>query len=347
MALTSINARVTKGDDRPAWEKILDAATKAAQLTGAGFDIVNSIKTSKINARKQDVDEADKFEPAKPGEEGAVTLPTSVFGKNISVKPRASEDLGTVLKTLQTKELSRKLGPPTESTKQQWIQNYPNDPLPDTQDEASSRLSRTYVTPQQDKEFQLRADVINDNRENKKLERERKRELDRRSRTVTLPPEISGGKKTLISYAPDKESARKLRESIEVTIDANQTIDDLIKLRSEKGAEVLDRDSVALAKQNSRSLQLKLKELETLGVLSKTDIEEFLNPLVPKDPLAAGPKQMTFGLYDSDPIMETMKNLKKIFNQKVQAKIRSLNMPLEYTDGDFVDAATDEEANAW
>lgn len=65
----------------------------------------------------------------------------------------------------------------------------------------------------------------------------------------------------------------------------DRQIDELIKLRQEKGVEYLDREAVARGKQLSKDLLLTYKNLAKLGVLSQAD-EAIVNAIIPPDPLA-------------------------------------------------------------
>lgn len=139
MALLGINAHVSK-EKRETWEKILDAALSAAQITGAGVDIVNSIKTQKLNTRKQNVDELTTFDPSTQGQEGAVQFPgPSAFGKDAFVKEQAKE--GNPLNILNYDQKKKDMAPPNEATIKIYKKIHPNMPVPDNQKDTQDMIN--------------------------------------------------------------------------------------------------------------------------------------------------------------------------------------------------------------
>lgn len=139
MALLGINAHVSK-EKRETWEKILDAALTAAQITGQGVDIVNSIKTQKLNTRKQNVDELTTFDPSTQGQEGAVQFPgPSAFGKDAFVKEQAKE--GNPLNILNYNQKLSEMAPVSDATKKIYASTFGKDAVvPNTEGEAQGYI---------------------------------------------------------------------------------------------------------------------------------------------------------------------------------------------------------------
>jgi hypothetical protein len=117
--------------------------------------------------------------------------------------------------------------------------------------------------------------------------------------------EAESAKDTIYGKARTPDDAKKLKEASELKAKLDREIDELIAIREAKGAELWDRDTVARAKQLSKSLLLTKKNLETLGVLSQSDLD-IVNEIIPSDPT-----QFDWGqLKGNDPTLTKLKAFK-------------------------------------
>ena len=87
-----------------------------------------------------------------------------------------------------------------------------------------------------------------------------------------------------VGFALTKDDAKKGKEILDITNDLASQLDSLIELRSDKGAEFLDRDSVSRGKAAATNLKLMIKDAAKLGVMSEQD-KELLDTMIPDDPL--------------------------------------------------------------
>ncbi len=119
-----------------------------------------------------------------------------------------------------------------------------------------------------------------------------------------------------LGYAQTKEDAKQLKDAIETKSSFDSKLDELIKLREDKGVEYLDREAVARGRQLSKELLLDYKNLAKLGVLSQSD-EAIINAIIPTDPLgqdfAAG----------QDPILSNLKKWKSDLGRDYQTKLNN------------------------
>lgn len=95
-----------------------------------------------------------------------------------------------------------------------------------------------------------------------------------------------------VGMALTAEDAKEAKKINETALNFNKTLDDAIKHRETYGAEVLNRNAVAKGQSLGADLLLQVKNLGQLGVLSKSDIEDVINPLVPSDITEASPSTM-------------------------------------------------------
>lgn len=102
-----------------------------------------------------------------------------------------------------------------------------------------------------------------------------------------------------------REDAKKLKSANEMKAKFDRQIGEMIALRENKGAEVLDRASVARGKQLSKDLLLTYKNLAKLGVLSKSD-EAIIDAIIPADPLQFDVSSLT----GQDPTLHVLKKFK-------------------------------------
>jgi|GEM_PF-2484590 len=86
-----------------------------------------------------------------------------------------------------------------------------------------------------------------------------------------------------VGRALTKDDALKAKDINESSMNFLKTLNDAIALREEFGSEVLNRDAVARGKSLGADLLLQVKALGQLGALSKSDIEDVINPLIPSD----------------------------------------------------------------
>lgn len=171
--------------------------------------------------------------------------------------------------------------------------------------------------------------------------------LDKQSRRAVLPPELTGQKNQVEVYAPNPVVAQKIRDGVETSLNANNTISQMIALREKYGAETFNREAVAMGQQFSADLKLAFKQAAQLGVISNSDVENFLNPLVPKDPLEFKTSKYYGG---GDPVMGNLKNLQKMFKDKLNAKLKSLDLSHDYIPSDSIYQApetTQNEVDNW
>jgi len=87
-------------------------------------------------------------------------------------------------------------------------------------------------------------------------------------------------------YANTAQDAKYLKET-GVDFDGfSSRIDQLIQLRSGSGRELLPTESAAIQQQLAADLRLDMAKMKNLGVLSESDIENFLDPILESDPSA-------------------------------------------------------------
>lgn len=89
---------------------------------------------------------------------------------------------------------------------------------------------------------------------------------------------------TPMGQAKTKNDAKILKDAYTGYEGTKSNLDDLIRVRGEKGAEVMDRKAVNQAKTIAADLTVQYKDLAKLGVLSKDDYR-LLERLIPSDPL--------------------------------------------------------------
>lgn len=89
---------------------------------------------------------------------------------------------------------------------------------------------------------------------------------------------------TPLGQAKTKNDAKLIKDAHASYLDSKMGVQELIDLRKKKGAEFLDRESVAKGKMAAANLLLQYKTLVKLGVLSKDDYR-LLDRIVPQDPL--------------------------------------------------------------
>ena len=104
-----------------------------------------------------------------------------------------------------------------------------------------------------------------------------------------------------LGQAITEADAKELKTGLEEKASFDRKLDELIELRETSGAETLDREKVARAKQLSKDLLLTYKNMARLGVLSQAD-EDIINAIIPPDPL----EFKTAQLFGQDPILNIL-----------------------------------------
>jgi len=125
------------------------------------------------------------------------------------------------------------------------------------------------------------------------------------------------GRTTTFGVARTEDDAKKLKEASEVKADMDAGISELIALRKRYGAEAWNRDAVARGQQISKNLLLQKKKLESLGVLSKSDLD-IVNEIIPSDPLQYNVAQMV----GQDPTMTKLEAFKADTDRDFQSRLK-------------------------
>mgnify|MGYP006921299073 CR=1 FL=1 len=118
----------------------------------------------------------------------------------------------------------------------------------------------------------------------------------------------------LNQYAQTEQDAKDVKSAITTKDSLEKMIDDMTALRSKYPGGTIDprnSEDISRAKLLSTRALLKIKNLETLGVLSKSDIE-LVNQMIPSNPLEVNPSGVFFG---KDPTSAQLDELKKILNE--------------------------------
>lgn len=133
-------------------------------------------------------------------------------------------------------------------------------------------------------------------------------------------------KSTTFGLARTKDDAKKLKEAAEIKSGFDANVKELISLREKYGAESLNREAVARARQLSKDLLLKKKNLESLGVLSKSD-ESIINAIIPDDPLEF---RLSDKLTGSDSILSNLKSFQKDSDNDFNSRLQQRLTPSSY-----------------
>jgi len=127
---------------------------------------------------------------------------------------------------------------------------------------------------------------------------------------------------TPVGVARTKDDAKQLKEAVELKADFDNKIEQMIELRKTYGAEVANRAAVERGKQLSKDLLLSYKNLQKLGVLSKSD-EDIINAIIPDDPLAF--KAASY--VGKDPISMRLQKFKEDSDFAFKAKVATRTKP--------------------
>lgn len=134
----------------------------------------------------------------------------------------------------------------------------------------------------------------------------------------------AGERGTLYGMARTKDDAKQLKEASETKSKFDNALTEMIALRKEYGGELMNREAVARGKQLSKDLLLQKKKLESLGVLSQSDME-IVNAIIPEDPLAFD------GLPGQDPIMSNLEKFKQDSDNDFQVRLKNRLTPEAYS----------------
>lgn len=189
--------------------------------------------------------------------------------------------------------LRTKLTPSQKMSYKGWLQEVGikglnDEMIPETvgglEKDRQSRLSSMQITPQQNKEFEYK---VGKDIEDKTTEK---------SRRFVEP---------LNGYASTVEESDKIKEALVTNKGVKRDVAKLLELRKKYGGgNITNQEDVALARQIATKLLFKYKKLETLGVLSKPDIE-LVNQIIPQNPLELN----LIGLFGQDPTKVRLENL--------------------------------------
>lgn len=109
-----------------------------------------------------------------------------------------------------------------------------------------------------------------------------------------------------VGVARTPDDAKTLKDAAQMKAKFDRQIAEMIKLREDYGTEFLNREAVNRGKALSNDLLLTYKNLQKLGVLSKSD-EAIVNSIIPSDPLETTANSLSFGLAPGgDPIMSQL-----------------------------------------
>lgn len=142
--------------------------------------------------------------------------------------------------------------------------------------------------------------------------------MDKSERQQERAEEKKRERMTPFGLANTNDDAKKLKEAGEMKTKLDSQINELIALRKAKGAEVMNRDVVARAKQLSNDLLLTKKNLENLGVLSQSD-RDIVNEIIPTDPTEFKFAQLA----GQDPILTKLENFKKDTDNDFQGRLKT------------------------
>lgn len=155
--------------------------------------------------------------------------------------------------------------------------------------------------------------------QSRSLDRKEARD-ERRFQAGIKMDEKMQGLKTPYGLANTEDDAKKLKEAHESKMSFDSKVKEMIDLRKKYGTEYFNREAVARGKQLSKDLLLEYKNMQKLGVLSKSD-EDIINAIIPDDPLGQdfAPGQ--------DPILSNLEKFKadsdRDFNTRINTRTRS------------------------
>lgn len=172
-------------------------------------------------------------------------------------------------------------------------------------------------------------------------ERELKRKL-MEAQIAKLGRAAGGGGFDRDRYVPgigetlSKTDATDLKNAQVMKSKLDRQVQEMIDLRKTHGTEFFNRAAVARGQQLSKDILLTYKNLQKLGVLSKSD-EDIVNAIIPSDPLQM--TASTFGM-GQDPIMNNLQSFKNDMQKDYEANIAARTPgknppPLQITQDDM------------
>jgi hypothetical protein len=166
----------------------------------------------------------------------------------------------------------------------------------------------------------------------------RKYQMERELKKEDKAAEENKKLETIYGVARTEDDAKKIKEAGEQKAKLDSQISELITLRKEKGAELLNRDVVARAQQLSKDLLLTKKNLENLGVLSQSD-RDIVDEIIPSDPTQFHFSQM----YGQDPTLTKLERFKddtnRDFQERLKNRVRGYQPPPQEFAQDVLDYA--------
>lgn len=132
-----------------------------------------------------------------------------------------------------------------------------------------------------------------------------------------------------LGQAITPDDAKQLKESTIAKKNFDSKINEMIALREKhKGGSVLNRTDVARGQQLSKDLLLAYKNMQKLGVLSKSD-EDIINAIIPADPLQFN--SPLAAIQGQDPILSNLKKFKadseNDYNETLNLRLKSRTQP--------------------
>lgn len=294
MAIIGIN-QVQVREKKDVMDKIAQGLGIANSLLGVSLAVPEYLQkreTNKLAQAKDKIDIAQNSDVAKPGDSNVISVPG--MGDRI-VKPSLQNQIqGMALQEKQNEAVV-----PGDDEYEAFIKVSPgSDP---------AVLKKLYPTRGALKDAYNRVlgattVKVEDPSQARKFEYEKNQDTEKKTREKEerfIP--------SLNQYALTSADAKDAKEAIATKNSIQNSLSELTKLREKyQGGTVDPRNSEdqARAQQLSTKLLLKYKKLETLGVLSKTDME-LIDNLVPKNPLEINPS----GLVGQDPTMAKLRSL--------------------------------------
>lgn len=319
MALIGINPSRPKERKPSSLEKIALGLDIASKTLGIAFSVPEFLQKRKIaseelnasgEARKQREelfplqkaqmvsDVGEKTEPAQAGEIGSFNVPG--LGDR---KPLPS--LQRMIQGMTMAEKQRDLEIPTEEEYMTFGNITPGLDL-----ETTKKLypTRGELKDAYNKVLGATTIKVEDpfSREKFTYEKVKEGEKKEREKEERFVPSLG-------QYAISKKDADDTKSALATNKSIQRSVNELIELRKKYGGgNVTNREDVARAKQTATKLLLKYKNLETLGVLSKTDIA-LIDNLVPQNPLEMNPS----GLVGQDPTMAKLQQLSNFIDDDI------------------------------
>ncbi len=163
--------------------------------------------------------------------------------------------------------------------------------------------------------------------EQKRIEDNQKKQENNLAKQTLLNDKMSEKMLALdtpVGTAKTALDATTLKSGYEAKQQFDNMIGELIGLREKHGGgALLNREDIGRAKQLSKDLLLKYKDMAKLGVLSQSD-EKILNEIIPSDPLQYN--SPLAAIQGQDPTLHKLKKFKedaeKDFNTRVKTRTR-------------------------